>query len=140
MRSFRLAFLLSLVLLLPACGNVFVRARWNGGNQTASGVVSIVQLTVVVDGNVSTQVTIVTLVDNLGTSNFSFCGDQRNQFPPDRFAQARLRRASPARSWSTSSSGFEAQHPGYSGDDIPPRDAQPAPLIRYHGQIWLNIS
>ena len=89
MRTLGLACLLSLVLLLPGCGNVFVRARWNGGNQTASGVVSVVQLTVVVDGNnVSTQVTIVTLVDNLGASNFSFCGDQRNQFPPDRFAQA----------------------------------------------------
>jgi hypothetical protein len=89
MRSFGLASLLSLVLLVPGCGNVFVRAQWNGGNQTVSGVVSTVQLTVVVDGNnVSTQVTIVTLIDNLAASNFSFCGDQRNQFPPDRFAQA----------------------------------------------------
>jgi len=89
MRTFGLASLLSLVLLLPGCGNVFVRAQWNGGNQTVSGMVSVVQLTLVVDSNnVSTQVTIVTLVDNLGTSNFSFCGDQRNQFPPDRFAQA----------------------------------------------------
>ena len=89
MRTFGLASLLSLLLLLPGCGNVFVRAQWNGGNQTVSGMVSVVQLTLVVDSNnVSTQVTIVTLVDNLGTSNFSFCGDQRNQFPPDRFAQA----------------------------------------------------
>jgi len=89
MKTLGLASLLSLVLLLPGCGNVFVRVRWNGGNQTVSGVVSTLQLTVVVDGNnVSTQVTIVTLIDNLTASNFSFCGDQRNQFPPDRFAQA----------------------------------------------------
>jgi len=89
MRTFGLASPLSLVLLLPACGNVFVRANWNGGNQTVSGVVSVVQLTVVIDGNnVSTQVTVVTLLDNLGASNFIFCGDQLTQFPPNRFAQA----------------------------------------------------
>ncbi len=89
MRTFRLASLLSLALLLSGCGNVFVRANWNGGNQTVSGVVSVVQLTVVIDGNnVSTQVTVVTLLDNMGASNFSFCGDQRTQFPPNRFAQA----------------------------------------------------
>ena len=73
MRTFRLASLLSLVLLLSGCGNVFVRANWNVGNQTVSGVVSVVQLTVVIDGNnVSTQVTVVTLLDNLGASNFTF--------------------------------------------------------------------
>ncbi|MFY9558924.1 MAG: hypothetical protein WAQ52_01700 [Terriglobales bacterium] len=89
MRTFGLACLLSLVLLSSGCGNVFVRANWNGGNQTVSGVVSLVQLTVVIDNhNVSTQVTVVTLLDNLGASNFSFCGDQRSQFPVDRFAQA----------------------------------------------------
>jgi hypothetical protein len=89
MRTLGLACLLSLVLFLPGCSNVFVRAQWSGDNQTVSGMVSVVQLTLLVDSNnVSTQVTIVTLVDNLGTSNFSFCGDQRNQFPPDRFAQA----------------------------------------------------
>jgi uncharacterized protein YceK len=42
MRTFRLASLLPLVLLLSGCGNVFVRANWNGGNQTVSGVVSVV--------------------------------------------------------------------------------------------------
>jgi hypothetical protein len=89
MRTRGLASLLSLVLLLSGCGNIFVRANWNGGNQTVSGVVTVVQLTVVIDGNnVSTQVTAVTLVDNLGASTFSFCGDQRPQFPPNRFARA----------------------------------------------------
>jgi hypothetical protein len=88
MRTFGLACLLSLVLLLPGCGNVFVRANWGGGNQTVSGVVSVVQLTVVVENNVSTQVTIVTLLDNLGASNFTFCGDQHSRFPMDQFAQA----------------------------------------------------
>lgn len=89
MRSLGLAILLFALLLLPGCGNVFIRANWNGNNQTVSGIVSVVQLTVVIDGNnVSTQVTVVTLLDNMGASSFSFCGDQRFQFPPDRFAQA----------------------------------------------------
>ena len=89
MRIFGLASLPSLVLLFAGCGNVFIRANWNGNNQTVSGVVSVVQLTVVTDGNnISTQVTVVTLLDNLGASNFTFCGDQRTQFPPNRFAQA----------------------------------------------------
>jgi hypothetical protein len=89
MRTLGLAILLFLVLLIAGCGNVFIRANWNGNNQTVSGVVSIVQLTIVTDGNnVSTQVTVVTLRVNLGASNFTFCGDQRFQFPPDRFAQA----------------------------------------------------
>jgi len=90
-RTLGLAILLFPILLTAGCGNVFIRANWNGNNQTVSGVVSVVQLTIVTDGNnVSTQVTavVVTLRDNLGASNFTFCGDQRFQFPPDRFAQA----------------------------------------------------
>jgi len=89
MRTLGLACLFSLVLLSTSCGNVFISGSLGGGNQTVSGTVSIVQLTVIVDGNnVSTQVTIVTLLHSLGASNFTFCGDQRVQFPPNRFAQA----------------------------------------------------
>lgn len=89
MRIFGLACLLALLLLILGCGNVFVRGSWNGGTQTVSGIVSIVQLTVVVDGdNVSTQVTVVTLNNNFGSSTVSFCGDQRAQFPLNDFAQA----------------------------------------------------
>lgn len=88
MRTFGLACLLALALLIPGCGNVFVRGSWNGGTQSLSGIVSIVQLTVVVDGNVSTQVTVVTLTNNFGSSTVSFCGDQRTQFPLDNFVRA----------------------------------------------------
>lgn len=89
MRTFGLACLLALVLLSPGCGNVFVRSSWTGGTQTVSGIVSVVQLTVVVHGdNVSTQVTVVTLTNNLGGSTVSFCGDQRTRFPLNEFAQA----------------------------------------------------
>ena len=88
-RIFGLACLLSLVLLTPGCGNVFVRGSWDGGKQTVSGTVSIVQLTVVVDGNnVSTQVTVVTLTNNFGSPTVFFCGDQRSRFPLNGFAQA----------------------------------------------------
>jgi hypothetical protein len=89
MRTSGLACLLSLALLISGCGNVFIRGSLGGGTQTVSGIVSVVQLTVVIDANhVSTQVTIVTFLDNLASSTFSFCGDQRSQFLPERFAQA----------------------------------------------------
>ena len=91
MRIFGLACLLALVLLIPACGNVFVRAFWNGGTQTqtVSGTVSVVQFTVVVVGNnVSTQVTVITLTNNFTSSSLSFCGDQRSRFPLNKFVLA----------------------------------------------------
>ena len=90
MRIFGLSSLLALLLLLiPGCGNVFVRGSWNGGKQTVTGVVSVVQWTVVVSGdNVSTQVTVVTLTNDFASSTVSFCGDQRTRFPLNEFAQA----------------------------------------------------
>lgn len=91
MRTFGLACLLALLLLIPACGNVFVRGFWNGGTQTqtVSGFVSVVQLTVMISGdNVSTQVTVVTLTNNFSSSTVSLCGDRRSQFPINQFAQA----------------------------------------------------
>jgi hypothetical protein len=87
MRIFGLACLLALVLLIPGCGNVFVRGSWNSGTQTVSGFVSVVQLTIV-STDVSTQVTVVTLTNNFGSSTVSFCGDRRSQFPLNEFAQA----------------------------------------------------
>lgn len=89
MRCFGLVCILSLSLLVSGCGSVFIRGNFNNNTQTASGFVSIVQLTVVVDGNnVSTQVTVVTLVNNSTSLTASFCGDQRSQFPLNEFAQA----------------------------------------------------
>lgn len=69
-------------LLLTSCGQVFVGAFSNPGGSTVTfGTVSIVQITVI-DGN--GIVTIVTLI-NTGVGNqFTFCGDQRSQFPMDR--------------------------------------------------------
>jgi hypothetical protein len=97
MRNSGLACLLVLVLILliPGCGNVFVRGSWVGGTQTMTGLVSIVQFTVISDGNVSTQVTVVTLTNNVGNTTQSFCGDQRTRFPFDNFVQATFQPGQP---------------------------------------------
>ncbi|HEX9112377.1 MAG TPA: hypothetical protein VF845_12930 [Terriglobales bacterium] len=89
MRIFGLACLLALLLAIPGCGNVFVSGFTNFGAQTVSGFVSIVQVTVVINGNnVSTQITVVTFVNNFTSSTMSFCGDQHTQFPLNDFVQA----------------------------------------------------
>ncbi len=98
MRTFGLACLLLLIAFVPGCGNVFVRASWNGGTQTVTGMVSIVQFTVVSDGNSSTQVTIVTLTNNFGSLTESFCGDQRTRFPFDNFVRATFQPGQPCSS------------------------------------------
>lgn len=89
MRYFGLSCALVFVLLVSGCGNVFIRGNFNSNTQTASGTVSIVQLTFVLDEhNVSTQVTVVTLIDNFVPSTFMFCGDQTGQFTVNEFAKA----------------------------------------------------
>jgi hypothetical protein len=81
--------LLSVVLaslLLTSCGQVFVSAFSHPGSSTVFvGTVSIVQITVV-DGNV--MVTAVTLINNGVGNDFTFCGDQRDQFPMNRLVSA----------------------------------------------------
>lgn len=89
MRYFGLSCTLLLVLLISGCGNVFIQGNFNNNTQTASGTVSVVQLTFVFDEhNVSTQVTVVTLVNNFVPSSFTFCGDQTGQFTINQFAKA----------------------------------------------------
>lgn len=95
MRHSGLACLLLLTLLLPACGTVFVGGYWGDQPHTMSGVVSIVQFTVIFDGNVSTQVTVVTLTNNSGSIVEPFCGDQRARFPFDNFVQATFQPGQP---------------------------------------------
>ncbi len=88
MRRLGLIGLLSLILLVSGCGTVFIGGSFNPYTQTASGVISFVQVTLVWNGNVSTQVTVVTLVNSSTRSNFTFCGDQQEQFPMNNFATA----------------------------------------------------
>ena len=73
-------------LLLTSCGQVLVSAFSNPGNSTVfTGTVSIVQITVI-DGNV--LVTVVTLINGGVGNDFTFCGDQRNQFPMSQLVSA----------------------------------------------------
>jgi hypothetical protein len=81
--------LLSLLLaslFLASCGQVFVSAFSHPSPTTVFvGTVSIVQITVI-DGNV--LVTVVTLINGGIGDNFTFCGDQRSQFPMNRLVSA----------------------------------------------------
>lgn len=81
--------LLSVVLaslLLTSCGQVFVSGfSHQGSSSVFFGTVSIVQISVI-DGDVT--VTGVTLINNGVGNDFTFCGDQRSQFPVNRVVSA----------------------------------------------------
>jgi len=65
------------------------RPRGNGIVQTASGFVSVVQVTNMPDGNGTfIDVTLITFLLNGNATTMTFCGDQRNQFPIDQFVRA----------------------------------------------------
>ncbi len=95
MRHFGLSSLLALILLIPGCGTVFIGGYWGDQPLTMSGFVSIVQFTVISDGNVSTQVTVVTLTSSSGSVSEAFCGDQRARFPFNNFVQATFQSGQP---------------------------------------------
>ncbi len=92
MRIFGLSCLILPVLLLSSCGNFTFRGAINTNSQTASGLVSFVNLTFV---NGDVQVTIVTLQNSIGSSNFTFCGNQTSQFPMNNQVQATFTTAQP---------------------------------------------
>jgi hypothetical protein len=88
-RVLPLALVFTLVIASLNCGTVFVGGALGTVNvQTASGLVSVVQLTVIVSQGMPTQVTLVILLLNGSATTFTFCGDQRRQFPPDQFVRA----------------------------------------------------
>ena len=72
-------------VLLSGCGGVSVSAFSDlgaAGTSSASGTVSIVQLTFASDGNGnSITVTVVTLLQNRSAQDLTFCGSQVSQFP-----------------------------------------------------------
>jgi hypothetical protein len=81
----------SLVLLslgLTSCGDVFFRGSILTTEQSISGTVSLVQLTVVSDHGTSITVTAVTLLGQNAANSINFCGDQRSQFPMNQFVKA----------------------------------------------------
>lgn len=92
MRTLGLASLLLSVLLIPACGNFTFRGAINTNAQTVNGLVSVVNLTFI---NGDVQVTIVTLQNSFGGSNFTFCGDQTSQFPMNNQVRATFTSAQP---------------------------------------------
>ncbi len=83
----RLLVLLVVACLVTSvsCGDIFVRGAINAGQQSASGVVSIVQFSAATGNGVS--ITIITLTGDRTASTFRFCGDQRTLFPVDRQVQ-----------------------------------------------------
>lgn len=64
----------------------FIRGALN--TTSVSGTVSVVQLSAVADGGISATVTLLTFLENGTSSSLSFCGDQRPQFPMNRFVNA----------------------------------------------------
>ncbi|MGI9102711.1 MAG: hypothetical protein ACR2IF_09740 [Terriglobales bacterium] len=74
--------LIFVLLLLTGCGGVQFGVHTLPANAvTTSGFVTIVQLTVVGDGNGSLiNVTFVTLTQNGSAQTFTFCGSQSNLF------------------------------------------------------------
>ena len=94
----RLLVLLVVACLLTSvsCGDIFVRGAINPGSQSATGTVSIVQFSAGTGSGVS--ITIITLAGNGMASTFSFCGDQRTQFPVDRQVQVSFMPGTPCAS------------------------------------------
>ena len=93
-RNLRCALTVSLLfvlLLLPGCGAVSVGGWSNpGGNSmsSATGTVSIVQLTWASDHSGMISVTVVTLLRNGGAQDLTFCGSQTSQFPLNAYVTA----------------------------------------------------
>lgn len=73
-----LSLVLSLLLFVTGCGNVFVRGAIETGS-TIQGSVSTVQI----EREGTIQVTFVTLLQNGTSSAIGFCGDQTALFPLD---------------------------------------------------------
>jgi hypothetical protein len=77
----------ALFLSLCGCGSQFF-VRGALSTTTVSGTVSVVQFSSIENGGTSLTVTLVTFLQG-GTSNgVTFCGDQRGQFPMNRFVNA----------------------------------------------------
>lgn len=79
-----LSFLLAICLVgtLTGCGNVFIGGAINPGPSSITGMVGVVQLSVVIGDNGTTvQVTFVTFLQDGVSSTIGFCGDERGRFP-----------------------------------------------------------
>jgi hypothetical protein len=99
MKSLLSFLLLSLLLTLPGCGNIFIRGALPASSSSVSGTVSVVQLSAVIGENgTSVQVTFVTFLQSGLSSTVGFCGDQRDQFPMQQIVRAAFNPGTPCAS------------------------------------------
>jgi hypothetical protein len=93
----RLPSLVLVVLLLlvsTSCGNVFFRGSIQTGS-TITGSVSIVQLSSLMDGTGSVEVTFVTFLQSGTSSTMGFCGNQTGLFPLNQSVRANFNPGQP---------------------------------------------
>jgi hypothetical protein len=99
MKSLLSFLLLSLVLILPGCGNIFIRGALPAGSSTVSGSISVVQLSAVIgEKGTTVQVTFVTFLQSGVSSTIGFCGDRRDQFPMQQIVRADFNPGTPCAS------------------------------------------
>ena len=68
--------------MLCGCGDVYVRASWDGGTAEAAGIVNLVRAGSVIDSQQrSTAVTVVTLLQSRGSEDLTICGTHASEFP-----------------------------------------------------------
>lgn len=68
--------------MLCGCGDVYVKASWDGGTTEVSGTVNQVRAGSVVDSQQgSIPVTVVTLLHSRGSEDLTICGNHANEFP-----------------------------------------------------------
>lgn len=93
-RLLLLVLTVSLLVFCGGCGNVFFRGAIQTGS-TITGSVSIVQISSVVGGTGTVQVTFVTFLQNGASSTIGFCGDQTTLFPLNQTVRANFNPGQP---------------------------------------------
>lgn len=97
MRSLQILLLIATVLM-GCSGVVFFSADFHPTNTlvTVSGIVSVIQITTIVNGGGSTTlVTVVTFTQTGTASTINFCGNVGNQFVLDTFTTVNFTQGQP---------------------------------------------
>ena len=98
-RLFSVLLAICFIPLCAGCGNVFLSASSQPSFSTATGLVSVVQLSTVIGRDGTTvQVTFVTFLQDGTSSTIGFCGDKRSEFPMQQTLRAEFRPGSPCAS------------------------------------------
>ena len=98
----------ALVLSTTGCGKIFIGGVLGGSGivQTASGFVSVVQFTNSTNNATLIVVTLVTFLQSGTANTFTFCGDQRRQFPINQFVLTSFTPGTPCANILTVEIGF----------------------------------